>query len=238
MRYKKYNAKVGPAVELQEVRRSYIIAMHPWNKDWERKNSIVDLLEDDFIRFDYGPIKVNKGWNYELEAILPFGSRSVYKIKAINKPFQEAVLFIDRDSFAFVRIELSRSALKGRNYKRRLTNGQQEVAYHIIFEYQEYNGKMYLKYQKEEDTWKIFEGLETEKLLFTKYPKKELFINRIITESIDQYPFNANLQEHRSIEDQANPYNPDFWEYYNAPAQTQELSKIEEYLKNARHTRD
>ena len=92
---------------------------------------------------------------------------------------------------------------------------------------------MYLKYQKEEDIWQIFEDSESDKLLFTKNPKKELFINNVITENISEFPFTHNLRYDLSIENQAKEYNPKFWEHYNAPAQTTEESKILEYLKNA-----
>lgn len=234
LRYQKYDVKAEPTVELQEIRRSYIADQHPWNEGMDRKNSIVDLIEDDFIRFDYGPIKVSRGWKYELASVLPFGDRLVYKIVATNPPFRKAQLYIDTDSFAFVTIEYSRAKARGRFYKRRLSSGQQEIAYHIILQYQEFEGKWYLKYQKEEDTWAIFKGLESNRLLFTKYPKKELFINKIITDDIEKYPFQANLDVNNSVESQAGPYNPAFWKYYNAPVATQQLSRIEEYLKEAR----
>ena len=220
-------------VELEGVRRSYVADMHPWNEDWERKNSLIDLLEDDFIRYDYGPIKGNKGWKYEIESVLPYDNRYVYKINAVNKPNSSAILHIDVDSFAFVRIELTNSMNNGKYYKRRLTNGQQEAHYNIIHEYQKHKGKMYLKYQKEEDTWQIFNGLESKELLFTKYPKKELFINKVVVENIDAYPFTKNHQANQSIESQAKPYDATFWEHYNAPAQTEQQSKIVEYLRQA-----
>lgn len=234
MRYQPNRVKREPIIELVELRQSYIAEKHPWNDQWDRKNSIVDLIEDDFIRFDYGPIKGGNGWKYKVESVLPFGDKFVYKINAINKPFRSAQFFIDTESFAFVKIEYSKAARNGRFYKRRLSNGQQEKSYHLIFEYQEYKGKWYLKYQKEEDIWVIFKGLESKKILFSKYPKKELFINKIVIDDLDQYPFVNNLHRNKSIESQAKPYDATFWKYYNAPTQTKEGSKIEEYLRKAR----
>lgn len=52
---------------------------------------------------------------------------------------------------------------------------------------------MYLKYQKEEDTWNIYDTANPKKLLFTKEPKKELFINNIIVEGVAVYPFSQNM---------------------------------------------
>ncbi len=229
--YKGYTKQIEPSVELVEVRTSQIAEKHPWNANEERKNSIMDLIEDDFIRFDYGPIRAKKGWNYEIESILPYNKRYVYKIIGIDKPFQKAILYIDTETFAFVRMELTRSAINNRSWRRKFTNGSLQVYYNVIFEYQEYKGKMYLKYQKEEDTWKIFKGLESQKLLFIKKPKKELFINKIITDNVAQYPFTRNMKISTSIENQARPYNQEFWSTYNAPQQTEKESKIIEELK-------
>ncbi len=218
-------------VEVVEIRNSYIAQKNPWNDQWERKNSIIDLIEDDLIRFDYGPIKGKNGWQYELEDILLYNNTYVYKIKGIDTPFQKATLYIDTESFAFVRIELTRTSHKGKSWKRRLTNGQEQVYYNVIFEYQEYNDKMYLKYQKEEDTWKIYDTKKTNKLLFVKNPKKELFINKIIVDDIDKYPFQKNMDIENSLENQSRGYNAEFWSTYNAPQKTKEISKIEHYMK-------
>ncbi|MEO0527359.1 MAG: carboxypeptidase-like regulatory domain-containing protein [Bacteroidota bacterium] len=232
--YKGYQTKREPLVELIAVRTNNIAEKHPWNKNEERKNSIIDIVEDDFIRFDYGPIGAKKGWTYELDSILPYNNRLVYKINATDKPFQKATLYIDTETHAFVRMELTRSAKKDRSWRRRFTNGALQVYYNVIFEYQEYQGKMYLKYQKEEDTWKIFKGLESNKLLFTKNPKKELFINKIVTEGVTDYPFNQNMDIGSSIEDQASAYDAVFWSTYNAPQQTKEQSKIIQELQRMR----
>ncbi len=226
-----YNIDKEPKVELIEVKSNYIAKKNPWNEKWDRKNSIIDLIEDDFIRFDYGPIKGKKGWKYELEDVLLYDNKYVYKIIATDTPFQRAILFIDTASFAFVKMELTRSTNKGKSWKRRLSNGQQIVYYNVVFEYQEFNGKMYLKYQKEEDTWEIYDTKKPYKLLFTKNPKKELFINKIVSEDIEHYPFEENMQIEVSIENQAKPYNSLFWSNYNAPEKTKAMSKIEQYLK-------
>ncbi len=227
------NFRVAPQVELREVRRSFIAKKHPWNDLWERKNSFWDLLEEDFIRHDIGAILGKKKWKYEIKDVLSFNDRVVYKIAARDAPFQRAVLYIDAETFAFVRIELTRQMSHGEYYKRGLKNGQQEIDYSIIYEYQKYNGRMYLKYQKEEDTYIVFEDSASDSVLFTKDPRKELFINKLIIENVDDYPFTKNLLINRSIESQAKPYNAEFWKYYNVPVETAEESEIAEKLRKA-----
>jgi len=230
--YQSYKIKREPKVELLEVKTSHLAKKHPWNINSERKNSIIDLVEDDLIRFDYGPIKGKNGWKYELESVLPYGKGLVYKINGFDKPFQTSTLFIDTKTFAFVKIELTRETKNNKSWARRFTNGALQVYYNLVLEYQEYEGKMYLKYQKEEDSWRIFKGLESNKIVFTKYPKKELFINKIIVDCIESYPFKRNMDIGTSIENQAKEFNADFWKSYNAPTQTEKESKIISELKN------
>lgn len=225
-KYQGSQIKREPHIELIGVRRNSIAEKHPWNKNQERKNSLIDLVEDDFVRFDYGPILAKKGWKYEIERVLSYDNRLVYKIIGVDAPFQTAILFIDAESFAFVRMELTRQAIKNRSWRRRFTNGALQVFYNVVFEYQEYQGKMYLKYQKEEDHWRIFKELESRKVLFTKYPKKELFINNIITDNVAIYPFKRNLDIGASIENQAGDYDANFWSTYNIPQRTAEQSQI------------
>ncbi|MEO0570707.1 MAG: carboxypeptidase-like regulatory domain-containing protein [Bacteroidota bacterium] len=229
--YSGTHVKREPSVELLGVRTQRIAKKHPWNKNTERKNSLVDLVEDDFIRFDYGPILGGKGWKYEIKEILTYDNRLVYEIMATDPPFQTATLHIDAETFAFVRMELTRKAIKNRSWQKRFTNGALQVYYHVIFEYREYQGKMYLKYQKEEDHWRIFKGLESNKVLFTKYPKKELFINKIVTKNVSNYPFTPNMDIGASIEGQTTNYDMDFWSKYNIPERTEAQSTIIEELQ-------
>ncbi|WP_299116188.1 carboxypeptidase-like regulatory domain-containing protein [uncultured Winogradskyella sp.] len=226
-----YNKEIEPTVELVEIRNNYISKKNPWNKQWERKNSIIDLIEDNFIRFDYGPIKGRNGWKYNLEDVLLYNNKFVYKITGVDAPFQNAILYIDTESFAFVRIELTRTIHNGKSWKRRLSNGQEQVYYNVVFDYQEYNNKMYLKYQKEEDTWEIYDIDNPSKLLFVKNPKKELFINNIVVDNIKGYPFQQNMNIGMSLENQSKAYNAKFWSTYNAPKQTKAISEIEKYLQ-------
>ena len=229
--YSSTQVKQEPKMEILGVRSNTIAVKHALNKIYERKNSLIDLVEDDFIRFNYGPILAKKGWKYRIEDVVAYDNRLVYKIIGIEKPFQTTTLFIDTETFAFVRMKLTRKALKNRSCRKRLSNGALQVYYNVIFEYQEYKGKMYLKYQMEEDHWQIFDGLESKNVLFTKYPKKELFINKIITKNIETYPFTRNLDINTSIENHAEVYDTSFWTTYNIPKRTIEQSKILKELK-------
>lgn len=230
-KYQGLQVKKEPEVELLGVRTNSFSQRHSWNENSERKNSVIDLIEDDFIRFDYGPILGKKGWKYEIAGIESYDNRLVYKIIGIDKPFQKAVLYIEAETFAFVRVELTREAKNGTSWQRRFTNGAQQVYYNVIFEYQEYNGKFYLKYQKEEDIWRIYKGQDSNLLLFAKYPKKELFINKIIVDNVDNYRFLKNMNISSSIENQTENFDAEFWATYNVPKRTAAQSQILRELK-------
>ncbi len=230
-KYQGVQVKKEPEVELLGVRTNSFSQRHPWNENSERKNSIIDLIEDDFIRFDYGPILGKNGWKYEIAGIESYDNRLVYKISGMDEPFQKAVLYIDTETFAFVRVELTREAKNGTSWQRRFTNGAQQMFYNVIFEYQEYKGKFYLKYQKEEDIWRIYEGQDSNLLLFTKYPKKELFINNIIVDNVDNYRFLRNMDISSSIENQTKNFDAEFWATYNVPRRTAAQSQILRELK-------
>ncbi|MGD1960976.1 MAG: carboxypeptidase-like regulatory domain-containing protein [Fulvivirga sp.] len=225
--------KYTPKVELQEVRKSFETEKHAWNTGNEQQNSIGDLIEDDFIKYEFSFIKGSRRWKYDIESILPFNNGAVYKIIGVNPPFEKVNLYIDVNTYAFVKIELNRSKINGKYYKRRFTNGQHEANYTMVFEYQKIKGQMYLKYQKEVDTWDIFKGLESGKLLFVKQFTKELFVNKIITDNVSDYPFNKNLKTTETIESQAKSYNPEFWANYNVPSQTKLESQILKELEKA-----
>ncbi|MEL6675388.1 MAG: carboxypeptidase-like regulatory domain-containing protein [Bacteroidota bacterium] len=223
-----------PAVELEQVKRSFLGKKHPWNDAWDRKNAVIDLLEDECIRYDYGPIKFRKGWTYTLKGVQAWQGDWVYEIEAVKAPFQTARLFIHTEDFAFARIELSRARTEKSYYKDRLGNGQQETHYDLLFTYQKIQGKWYLQYQRESDRWEIYNMEEPEQLLFVKEPKKELFIHRVVVPGSEPYVFRANLKAQQSIELQAEAYDAAFWEQYNAPVMTDSLSEIARMLQEKR----
>ena len=102
----------------------------------------------------------------------------------------------------------------------------------MIFEFQRIDNKMYLKYQREEDAYNVFNKTTSEVIVRQSFVK-ELFVNSVITENLDKIAAQNGMNMNRSVEGQAAPFNADFWKYYNAPAETATDSKIIKELQNS-----
>lgn len=220
-------------VHIREVRRSFN-QRDPINGTYDRQNSVVDLMEDNYVKGRFGPLET-KRYAYRLDSTLACNGKRVYAISATNGPATRARLYIDTDTYAIVKIELTRNMVDGEYYKRaRNINdqlGAQETAYRIVLEFREYRGKMYLHYQREEDEDLLFDQ-PTGKVRLKQSFMKELFINAVIVENAGEPDPARNMNINRSTESQAGPYNAAFWQYYNVPAQTAHESKIIAELEN------
>ncbi|MBL0745558.1 hypothetical protein JI741_30275 [Chryseolinea sp. Jin1] len=101
--------------------------------------------------------------------------------------------------------------------------GQQETSFTMLFEFREFEGKMYLKYQREEDTYNLF-NKTTNAIILKQSFMKELFVNNVLPHQT--HAPDATMNMNRSVEGQAKPYNEAFWKYYNAPVETARDSQI------------
>jgi hypothetical protein len=94
----------------------------------------------------------------------------------------------------------------------------------MVFEYQEIDGKMYLKYQREEDTYNLFNKTTNEIILRQSY-LKELFVNNVVPGGEEQ-PTAQRMNIGRSVEGQSTSFNAEFWKNYNVPVEMSKDSKI------------
>jgi hypothetical protein len=102
----------------------------------------------------------------------------------------------------------------------------------MIFEFQRIKGKMYLKYQREEDTYNVFNKKSNEVVVRQSFVK-ELFVNKVITDNLDKVAVQNTMNGNKSLEGQAAPFNAEFWKYYNAPMETAKYSEIIKELQNS-----
>jgi len=205
-RYKDYNPGFED-VEIVEVRRSFN-KRHPVNGTYDRQNSIFDLMEDNYVKHRFGPINT-KGWKFEVDSIFAYNQTIVYKISGVKGPSQSAILFIDSENFAILKLELKMQMVNGEFYRRYLNlpdpHGLQETSFRMIFEFQRIDDKMYLKYQREEDSYNLF--------------------NNVVKDENDNTP-GQKMNINKSVEGQASSFNAEFWKYYNVPTETAADSKI------------
>lgn len=223
--YKDYNPGYED-VQIIEVRRSFN-KRHPVNGEYDRQNAIIDLMEDNYIKHRFGPINV-KGWKFVVDSILTYNNQTVYKISGTKSPSESTEIYIDCDNFSVLKLELKMQMVNGEFYRRYLNlpdpYGLQETSFKILFEFQEIEGKMYLKYQKEEDTYNLF-NKTTGEIIVKQSFIKELFVNNVIKDNLD-YSKGQVMNINKSVEGQSKSVNVDFWKYYNAPVETAKDSKI------------
>ena len=224
-RYKDYNPGFED-VEIVEVRRSFN-KRHPVNGTYDRQNSIFDLMEDNYVKHRFGPINT-KGWKFEVDSIFAYNQTIVYKISGVKGPSQSAILFIDSENFAILKLELKMQMVNGEFYRRYLNlpdpHGLQETSFRMIFEFQRIDDKMYLKYQREEDSYNLFNKSTNEVILKQSF-MKELFVNNVVKDENDNTP-GQKMNINKSVEGQASSFNAEFWKYYNVPTETAADSKI------------
>jgi hypothetical protein len=221
-------------VQILQTRRSYNFRHPKYNiKNYERHNSIVDMLEDNYVKERFGPVEV-KGWDYKLDSIVTFEDRPVYLISGKAGKVTRALLWIDAETYGFIKIIMERSMINGEYYRRYLNMtdslGMIERSFKMDLEFRTFNGRMYLKSQREEDSYDVINKF-TNKIMVNQIAMKELFVNDIITEPERLKDFVASMSINKSVEAQAAPYAKEFWKHYNMPARTKEGSKIIEGLE-------
>lgn len=238
-RYKDYNPGYED-VEILEVRRSFN-KRHPINGTYDRQNAIIDLMEDNYVKHRFGPLGI-KGWKFNIDGVLTYNQRTVYKISGLSSPSESAVLFIDSDDFSILKLELKEQMVNGEYYRRYLNlpdpYGLQETSFNMIFEFQRIDGKMYLKYQREEDSYNLFHKTTNEILLRQSFVK-ELFVNNVVKDNVDAVAVRPRMNIQQSLEGQANTFNPEFWKYYNVPMETaKESTIVKELAKDSSYKND
>ncbi len=228
--YKDYNPGYED-VQIIEVRRSFN-KRHPVNGEYDRQNSIIDLMEDNYIKHRFGPVKV-KGWKFVVDSILTYNSQTVYKISGTKSHIESTVMYIDSNDFSVLKLELNIRMINGEFYRRYINlpdpYGQQETSFRVLFEFQKIDNKMYLKYQKEEDTYNLF-NKTTNEIIVKQSFIKELFVNNVEHSNLN-YSNSQVMNINKSVEGQAKPVNLNFWKYYNAPIETANDSKIVKELQ-------
>jgi hypothetical protein len=236
-RYKDYNPGYEE-VEIVEVKKSFN-KRHPVNGTYDRQNSIIDLMEDNYIKHRFGPIRA-KGWKFVVDSILTYDHQTVYKISGRKSPSESCEMYIDSKDYSVIKVELKTQMINGQFYRRYLNlpdpYGQQQTSFRMIFEFQKIDNKMYLKYQREEDTYNLFNKTTNEIILKQAYVK-ELFVNNVIQTPPDS-SINAQMNINKSVEGQAKPYNASFWRYYNIPIETSKFSTIARQLQELEFTPD
>jgi hypothetical protein len=196
-------------------------------------------MEDNYVKHRFGHMST-KGWRFEVDSVLSYNNLTLYKITGEKGPSESVVMFINSDDFSILRLDLKMQMVNGEFYRRYLNlpdpYGLQETSFRVIFEFQKLADRMYLKYQREEDTYNLFNKTTNEIILKQAFVK-ELFVNNVTEGSLDS-SIGKQMSINKSVEAQANPFNADFWKYYNAPVETAKESEIVKELQKTEFKND
>ena len=220
--FKKKNHSFGETVKLQALRRSYSYS------NLGRRNllalTLMDLLENNDVRYSRGMLNVKQN-TYQYDSITTYNGRPVYVISTRNNT-DEGTLYIDVETFGFVRIEaLRKSRIDSDPYYQRLTwNDTIHVGrktFDFSVDFQEYEGKLYVKRMQEHETEDYYD-VKT-KAITTVF---EETIEFIATHIYTDIPKRDGLVLNRRTQFTPDPYDEAFWKNFN----TARLSPVSERL--------
>lgn len=199
-------------VAIDQIRRSFD---YTGNKELllnlSKANSLNELLRSNLFRYRYGVFDLSNNFDFEREDDIYYNDRLLHVISAPNFPKTE--IFIDSETYAIVRFRYSNHLARVEEIlddKRKLVLASVERD----FEFQEYMGKMYLKYLKTESHYEYVE-IETNSVLNTADLYLELLINQIQTKDVRKLSGNETMNKHKNLESQIGFYSEEFWRNYN-----------------------
>lgn len=201
----------GETVTAQDVRQSYKYSVSG------RRNRIafalMDLLENNDVRYRRGMLNP-RYYTYQYDSITTYNDRPVYIVRARNH-VDEGTLYIDVETFAFLRIEALRKSRKaGAPYYQvypmndSVRIGRKTFSFSVDF--QLYKNKMYVKHMQEHETEDYYDAkTKTVTTLF------EETLEFIVTNIHTNVPRREGVVLNRNTDFVPGPYNEDFWKDYN-----------------------
>lgn len=183
---------------------------NPIRNNCNNNPSFIGIINADFFRLHEIKYKGYYEYNgstiyeitFEAKRVIMSGSNSVFAISG--------TFFIDANSMAFIKINyLANVVMPGYTGK----------FVEINLEYQSYQDKYYLNYLS---VCNYFERMnELDKTVLGQYYQyRELFVNKIITQSFTKIKNRDAIKKQKSLFDSQNTNpSPDFWDTYNYPHQ-------------------
>jgi hypothetical protein len=199
-------------VAIDQIRRSFD---YTGNKEWleiiSKENSLKELLGSNFLRYQYGAFDLLNNNKFVREDDVYYNDKLLYVISIPDFPTTE--IFIDSKTYAIVKFHYSGNASEEAEM---IDENTQRVIADVgrDFEFQEYKGKMYLKYLKTETHYQYID-IPTQAVVNTIDLYLELSINQIQTEDVRKLSGSETMNKHKGLETQIGPYSESFWRNYN-----------------------
>jgi hypothetical protein len=202
--------KPQESVDIKEVRRSYSYTKRNTkdNIGW----ALMDLLENNDVRYKRGLLNT-KNNTYEIDSLILYNDNPVYVIKVKNR-FDEGKLYIDASRFAFLKIEADRRSRTNQRYYQ-VTQYHDSLRYgrknfSFVVEFQEYQGKYYVKRTQEYEENDFFDP-KNDRVLIDQSETLDMIVTNI---RIDVKDDNAQRLSYKT-NFKIGPYHESFWKNYN-----------------------
>jgi len=221
--FQKKKHSFGETVILQAVRRSYSYSNSALGHRNRLVFTIMDLLENNDVRYTRGMLNVKQN-TYRYDSATTYNDRPVYVIRTTNNT-DEGTLYIDAETFGFVRIETLRKSRSGNPYYQTLTGNDSvhvgRKTFDFSVDFQEFENKLYVKRMQEHETEDYYDPKT--KVVTTAFEESIEFIATQIYTDVSR---REGVALNRHTEFNPTPYDEAFWKNFN----TAKLSPVSERL--------
>lgn len=221
--FQKKKHSLGETVILQAVRRSYSYSNSALGHRNRLVFTIMDLLENNDVRYTRGMLNVKQN-TYRYDSATTYNDRPVYVIRTRNKT-DEGILYIDAETFGFVRIEALRKSRSNTPYYQTLTGNDSvhvgRKTFDFSVDFQEFENKLYVKRMQEHETEDYYDPKT--KVVTTAFEETIEFIATHIYTDVSR---REGVALNRHTEFNPAPYDEAFWKNFN----TAKLSPVSERL--------
>jgi hypothetical protein len=207
-----------------EVRRSLGYNTR-FTKYFDNANLLEDLLLHNAVRYRNFPEGEKFAGPFKRQSDTEINDRSVYVIAREGEANWR--LFIDKQSFAIIRMEHQSTAAQPLEKKKNLVYRKAYI--NLAIDFQEHGGKMYLHFIRMTTKTHWFDR-RTMEFKFETELLQELAINKIQPETFIRISSQERMKRY-GLQYQDNPYNKAFWENYNMLKENPLHKKIIEDLE-------
>ncbi|MGB0525775.1 MAG: hypothetical protein ACPGJS_22540, partial [Flammeovirgaceae bacterium] len=174
-----------------------------------------ELLGNNLVRYQYGALDLENNFEYEHVDDIFYHDKRLFIITLPKFPGTE--IFIDSETFAIVRFKFNQDNMAEEMLNDTLKRVTANTS--INFEFEEYQGKQFLKYIRTSTTYHDI-NVHTQEVVNVADLHLELLINEVQTENIQRIRGHQTMNKYKNLEVQISKYNKRFWKTYNVIKET------------------
>ncbi len=199
------------AIDKMRATQNYI-GKKSWKESLDKENALTALLGNNMVRYQYGPFSLDDKLAYERAYEVQLDSQLLYVVSVPSYP--ETEIFIDSETYGIRKFVFQSTEEQNLGSASNISD-RVVVAQHIQFEFQQYQGKLYLKYIFSNSKFEEREK-KTGKVLHTSELRLSLIVTDIETSDVERISGRETMGKYSSLEMQLSAsYDEDFWENYN-----------------------